>query len=132
MKRVGRRLLFAVPCAVILAGCAIAHGPVTAAVTLDMKGPVSLGPAAGSAKIGRSEAWGILVYSTGDASISAAMRNGGITRVHHVDQETTNILGLYAKYITVVYGEQRPPSLDRTARPLPRAPPGGRRRLALQ
>ena len=75
------------------------------AVTLDMKGPVSVGPAAGSAKIGRSEAWGILVYSTGDASISAAMRNGGITRVHHVDQETTNILGLYAKYITVVYGE---------------------------
>jgi hypothetical protein len=105
MKRVGRRLLFAVPCAVILAGCAIAHGPVTAAVTLDMKGPVSVGPAAGSAKIGRSDAWGILVYSTGDASISAAMRNGGITRVHHVDQETTNILGLYAKYITVVYGE---------------------------
>ena len=106
MNGLARRLLVAVPCAAMLTGCAaVAHGPVTAPVTLDMKGPVSLGPAPGSAKIGRSEAWGILVYATGDASISAAMRNGGITRVHHVDQETTNILGLYAKYITVVYGE---------------------------
>ena len=106
MNGLGRRLLIAVPCAAMLTGCAaVAHGPVTAPVTLDMKGPVSLGPAAGSAKIGRSEAWGILVYATGDASISAAMRNGGITRVHHVDQETTNILGIYAKSVTVVYGE---------------------------
>ena len=39
---------------------------------------------------------------TGDASISAAMKNGGITRVHHVDNETTNLLGIYAKYVTIV------------------------------
>ncbi len=105
MKRIGRRPLFALTCAAMLSGCAVGHGPVTAAVTIDMKGPVSVGPAAGSSKIGRSEAWGILVYATGDASISAAMRNGGITRVHHVDHETLNILGVYAKYTTVVYGE---------------------------
>jgi TRL-like protein family len=46
-----------------------------------------------------------MVYATGDASISAAMANGGITRIHHVDQETTNILGIYAKYVTIVHGE---------------------------
>jgi TRL-like protein family len=33
------------------------------------------------------------------------MRNGGITQIHHVDHETTSILGVYAKYITIVYGE---------------------------
>jgi hypothetical protein len=33
------------------------------------------------------------------------MRNGGITRIHHVDHETSNILGVYAKYTTIVYGE---------------------------
>jgi len=103
--RVMKTLIVALCCAVLLGGCAIAHGPVVAGVTLDMKGPVSAGPAMTSPKVGRSEAWGILVYATGDASISAAMANGGITRIHHVDQETTNILGIYAKYVTVVHGE---------------------------
>jgi TRL-like protein family len=98
-------LLLAVCCAVWLAGCAVGHGPVFAPVTLNMKGAVSAGPAATSSKVGRSEAWGILVFATGDASISAAATNGGINRIHHVDHETMNILGIYAKYVTVVYGE---------------------------
>ena len=72
-------LVLAVSCAVLVAGCAIAHGPVLAPVIIDMKGPVSAGPAVTGAKMGRPEAWGILVYATGDASISAAARNGGIT-----------------------------------------------------
>jgi hypothetical protein len=55
--------------------------------------------------VGRAEAWGILVFATGDASIATAATNGGIKRIHHVDHETTNILGIYAKYVTVVYGE---------------------------
>jgi hypothetical protein len=105
MKRIGRRLLSALTSAVVLTGCAVGHGPVTAAVTLDMKGPVAVGSAAGSSKIGRSEAWGILVFATGDASISTAMKNGGITRVHHVDHETLSVLGVYARYTTIVYGE---------------------------
>jgi len=100
-----KTLIVALCCVVLLGGCAIAHGPVIAPVALDMKGPVSAGSAMTSTKVGRSEAWGILVYATGDASISAAMANGGITRIHHVDQETTSILGIYAKYVTVVYGE---------------------------
>ena len=92
--------------AALLSGCAaVAHGPVTAPITIDMKGPVSGGMAATSPKMGTSEAWGILVFATGDASISAAMRNGGITRIHHVDNDTVNILGIYAKYTTIVYGE---------------------------
>jgi hypothetical protein len=70
-----------------------------------MKGPVAVGSATGITKVGRAEAWGIVVYGAGDASIAAAMKNGGITKVHHVDNETTNILGIYAKYVTIVYGE---------------------------
>jgi TRL (tRNA-associated locus)-like protein len=50
--------------------------------------------------------WGILVFSTEDASISAAaMQNGGITRIHHVDHETQNILGIWAKHTTTVHSE---------------------------
>jgi TRL-like protein family len=83
-----------VSCAVLFAGCAIGNGPVFAPVTINMKGPVSAGPAATGSKVGRSEAWGILVFATGDASISAAATNGGINRIHHVDHETMNILGI--------------------------------------
>jgi hypothetical protein len=106
MKRIGTRLLSVLICGAVLGGCAVVgSAPVTAPITVDMKGPVAVGPAAGSSKIGRAEAWGILVYASGDASIATAMRNGGITRVHHVDHETMNILGVYAKYTTIVYGE---------------------------
>jgi TRL-like protein family len=106
MIRQASRLLCALGCAALLTGCAaVAHGPVTAPITIDMKGPVSAGPAAKSPKVGRAEAWGILLYATGDASIAAAMNNGGITRIHHIDNETMNILGIYAKYTTIVHGE---------------------------
>jgi len=33
------------------------------------------------------------------------MAAGGITKVHHVDCKVQNILGIYAKYTTIVYGE---------------------------
>jgi hypothetical protein len=106
MKKFTRRCALPIIFATVLTGCsAVGHAPVTALVTLNEKGPVSAGPAATSPKVGRASAWGILVFATGDASISAAMSNGGIARVHHVDHETLNILGIYAKYTTVVYGE---------------------------
>ncbi len=100
-----RRLTLAVLSAGFLTGCTIGHAPVTALITLEERGPVAMGTAAGQSKVGRAEAWGILVFATGDASIRAAMKNGGITRVHHVDHETTSWFGVYSTYTTIVYGE---------------------------
>ena len=106
MNKLARHLTSVLLYASFLAGCTtLGQAPVTSLVTLNEKGPVAAGSATGSGKVGRSEAWGILVYATGDASISAAMKNGGVTQIHHVDHETTSILGVYAKYITIVYGE---------------------------
>lgn len=106
MREVRRWLALALCCGLGLSGChSMALGPVVAPLTINMKGPVSAGPAAQSPKVGRAEAWGVLVFATGDASISAAMQNGGITRIHHVDYETLNVLGIYARYTTIVYGE---------------------------
>ena len=106
MKNLARRFALTAVCVAFLIGCAtMGNAPVMAPITLHEKGPVAAGSATGSAKVGRSEAWGILVFATGDASISAAMKNGGITRIHHVDHETFAILGVYAKYTTIVYGE---------------------------
>jgi hypothetical protein len=105
MKNLGRQLILAAACAIALSGCVMAHAPVMAPITLNERGPVGGGSAVGSAKTGRATATGILFFAHGDASVSAAMANGGITRVHHVDHETTNIMGFYAKYTTIVYGE---------------------------
>ena len=105
MMKLGRQFTLAISCAGLLGGCVMGHAPVTAGITLNERGPVSAGTAAGQSKVGRATAVGILVYAHGDASISAAMANGGITRIHHVDHETLNILGLYGKYTTIVYGE---------------------------
>ena len=106
MKKFARRLTLAVVCVGFFTGCAaVGHAPVTALITLEEKGPVAMGTAAGASKVGRAEAWGILVFATGDASIRTAMKNGSITRVHHVDHETTSWFGIYSTYTTIVYGE---------------------------
>ena len=48
----------------------------------------------------------VWVVGTGDCSTAAAMKNGGISKIHHVDWEVKSILlGIYEKYTTVVYGE---------------------------
>ncbi len=42
----------------------------------------------------------------GDAGIKKAMQDGGISRIHHVDQEIFSILfGLYTQRTFIVYGE---------------------------
>lgn len=57
-------------------------------------------------KIGISTCQSILsLVATGDASIQAAMKNGGITKIHHIDWEAKNILGIIGDYKTTVYGE---------------------------
>jgi hypothetical protein len=57
-------------------------------------------------KVGKAEAQNILgVAVIGDCSIDAAMKAGQITKIHHVDSRVENVLGLFAKRITIVYGE---------------------------
>ncbi len=56
-------------------------------------------------KRGEATQTGIVLFVSGDASIEAAMKNGGITKVHHVDYKTTTILFLYTKQTTIVWGE---------------------------
>src|SRR2546428_1225969 len=98
MKKLARRFTIAVVCASFLTGCAtVGHAPVTSLITLNEKGPVAAGPAAGSSKVGRAEAWGILVFATGDASITAAMQNGGITQIQPTGPPTPRILRGYAQ-----------------------------------
>lgn len=56
-------------------------------------------------KRGEATQTGIVLFVSGDASIEAAMKNGGITKVHHVDYKTTTVFFLYTKQTTIVWGE---------------------------
>lgn len=57
-------------------------------------------------KKGTSQCTSILgMVATGDASIDAAKKAGGITKVVHVDRTVKNIMGFYGEYTTIVYGE---------------------------
>ncbi|MDJ0866633.1 MAG: TRL-like family protein [Myxococcota bacterium] len=58
-----------------------------------------------SGRRGESSVVAILaLFSTGDGSVRAAAQNGGITNVEHIDYEFYNVLGIYQRYTTVVYG----------------------------
>ena len=57
------------------------------------------------AKVGEATASGIILFTDGDCSIKKAMENGGIKKIHHVDFDVLNVLNLYSKVTTIVYGE---------------------------
>jgi hypothetical protein len=97
-------LLIALP---ILAGCAAyTMSPATGFLYTDVKGPYMATSNSGGAKVGTAICTSILgLVATGDASIETAMKNGGITKVSHVDYHSTGILGIYATFTVTVYGE---------------------------
>ena len=93
-------------CSMMLTGCAMVSSPVSGYVYLQTKGPGAVTSNTLGHKVGTSEATSILgILGSGDASINAAAKAGGIKKISHVDYETSNILGIYAKHITIVYGE---------------------------
>lgn len=104
MKRALAVLAVGIFAAVTFSGCSSVT-PMNGTLFVDLKGPIAIGPAATAAKTGEAKATGILGVVLGDVSIETAMKNGGITKVHHVDSKVRNILGIYAEYTTVVYGE---------------------------
>ena len=95
-----------------MTGCAAvavmgAGGSLYADAKAPMPDVAYYGPEAdGPDKMGEASFSSILgLVQTGDASIQAAMRAGGITKLHHVDYKFTNILGIIATYTTIAYGE---------------------------
>lgn len=45
------------------------------------------------------------IAAWGDCSAQAAAKNGGIKTINHTDYRFYNVLGVYSKYTTIVYGE---------------------------
>ncbi len=58
-------------------------------------------------KVGMAKATGYLgiLFFNQDASIRAAAKNGGITKISTVDIKSTNVLNIIVTYETIVTGE---------------------------
>jgi len=91
-----------------LNGCAMAAGGNAHAmgtIYSGYKSPGNIGTAA-AGKTGEACISSILgAVATGDASIEAAKKAGGITQVAHVDHEQFSVLGVYATSCTIVHGQ---------------------------
>ena len=88
-----------------LAGCATPY-PCGMLYT-EIKSPVAASEGSVNYnKVGVSKATSILgLVATGDASIKAAVANGGIRNIKYIDYDSKNILGIYGEYTTTVYGD---------------------------
>ena len=108
MKKLCASVLLASVAVVLFTGCAVVSpisGGTQGMLFTQTDAAVAVGSGSGSEKVGTSESTAIICFATGDSSIQKAMQNGGITKIHHVDAKIFQVLGLYAKYTTVVYGE---------------------------
>jgi hypothetical protein len=76
-------------------------------ILIDNTLPLQVGDAAAkSTKVGTATSQSYLaMIAVGDSSIQAACKNGGITKINHVDWQVKSILGFIGEYTTTVYGE---------------------------
>ena len=99
------------PAAFLFNGCAL--GSITTnqpigVIYQDTRAPEVVQPAniVAGEKVGTATSQSILgLVATGDASIEAAMKNGGITKVNSIDHQVYNVLGVYVTHTIIVHGE---------------------------
>ena len=90
-------------CAVMLTGCSTSMPVGVLYTQVDL--PVTATTSSG-AKQGTAQCTSILsMVATGDCSIEAAKKNGGISEVSSIDWKAMNILGLYGEYKVRVTGK---------------------------
>ncbi len=100
-----KKLLGLMVLAGLLTGCAT-QIPI-GAILIDNTLPKEVGDnSVRSTKVGTATSQSYLgLIAVGDSSIQTAAKNGGITKISHVDWKVKNILGIIGEYTTTVYGE---------------------------
>jgi len=103
-----KKLMFVAALAAMASGCiCVGKTNASSGLTLDVSSPDTsfIDNSVKPVKKGTATAQGIICFVQGDASLKAAMENGGITKVHHVDYKVNNILGIVGSTTTIVWGE---------------------------
>ena len=104
--RVQKKLVLLLLVAFLFSGCASSYHPLVGGLYTDNKGPLLVTESEGGSKEGTATSKSILGFCTGDSSIGAAAKNGGISKIMAVDTDITSVLfGLYVEYTTIVRGE---------------------------
>lgn len=97
--------ILALAAVMLIVGCASAKSPVTGFWYTNLYAPEAVSSNQAGNKVGEACASSILgLIATGDSSIETARRNGGVTMITSVDAKSNSILGIYAKYCTIVRG----------------------------
>lgn len=103
--RVISALIFSMLTAVTLGGCASLRAPTAGVLYSDSQAGLTATSNQAGNRVGEACVSSILgLISSGDASIEAARRNGGITMISAVDESFFNVLFFYSKYCTIVRG----------------------------
>ncbi len=92
--------------AAVITSCGAVKSPIGGGAYMDIKDGLTVTGNSGSSKVGTAKATGYVgLIATGDASIDAAAKAGGITSISYVDYHSTSILGIINTYTTIVYGK---------------------------
>lgn len=96
-------LLLVVGFAITMSSCSVG---MVGAIYTDYTAPTIATANTVGTKVGESSSFDVLgLVSIGDGGIAEAAKNGGITKISHVDTKTTSILHLFTSVKTYVYGE---------------------------
>lgn len=88
-----------------LSGCQIVASPLAGGIYNETKYGDMATTSSSATKEGKACATSILgLVATGDASVTAAKMNGGITNVAVVDHTAKNIVGVFGEWCTIVKG----------------------------
>lgn len=91
------------------AGCTVVPSPVSGFIFTNVSYPMAeldQTNEAQSSKTGTANAFSLFgLLAIGDASLAAAQKDGNIQKIHHVDIRATSVLGIFANYQIIVYGE---------------------------
>jgi len=89
----------------LISGCQIVASPALGSIYTELQYGDTATTATGASREGKACVQTILgLVATGDASIVAAKRAGGITTVSSVDHTAKSILGFFGEWCTVVKG----------------------------
>lgn len=90
----------------LVSGCATVASPVQGAWFTGVEWGTQVPAGSPGSRSGEASCQTILgLIATGDASVEAAARNGGISKVMTVDHKSFSVMGVYGKFTTKVTGE---------------------------
>ena len=102
-----KKIIGGLALATLMGGCIVAPFQPPMGIVSVVKAPLSTeGNFNAGSKSGEASVVSILgIVSTGDCSIDAAVKDGGLSKVNHLDYDYLNILGIYQKATIIAYGE---------------------------